>query len=52
MCDSLIGGEFEVMDDKAKSIDINSTQLFRNVVIYFVRKKNNTKPMNILLDGI
>ena len=50
-CDSLVDGEFEVLDDKAKSIDINTTKLFRNGSIYFVRKKNNTKPTNILLDG-
>ena len=50
-CDSLVDGEFEVLDDKAKSVKINTLTNFRNGTIYFLRKINNSKPTNILLDG-
>lgn len=50
-CDSLVDGEFEVLDDKAKPVDINSVKSFKNGSIYFLRKKMNGKPTNILLDG-
>jgi len=50
-CDSLVDGEFEVLDDKAKTIDINTTKQFDNGQIIFLKKKGSGKPTSILLDG-
>jgi hypothetical protein len=50
-CDSLVDGEFEILNDKAKTIDIETVQSFVNGTTFFLRKKNNSKPTNILLDG-
>lgn len=50
-CDSLVDCEFEVLDDKAKVLDVNKIKSFINGTVFFLRKKNNAKPTNILLDG-
>jgi hypothetical protein len=50
-CDSLVDSEFDILDDKAKVIDINSVKNFKNGTTYFLRKKNSGKSTNILLDG-
>jgi hypothetical protein len=50
-CDSLVDGEFEVLDEKAKPIDLNTITLFKTGSVFFLRKKNTGKPTNILLDG-
>jgi len=47
----LVDGEFEVLDDKAKTIDINTTKQFDNGQIIFLKKKGSGKPTSILLDG-
>ena len=49
-CDSLVDGDFEVLDDKAKLKNLNTEKEFRSNSILFLRKKHN-KPTNILLDG-
>ena len=49
-CDSLVDGEFEVLDDKAKLKNLNIEHEFKHNSILFLRKKHN-KPTNILLDG-
>ena len=49
-CDSLADGEFEILDDKAKIVNLNLTKEFKNNSLLFLRKKHN-KPTNILLDG-
>ncbi len=50
--ESLLGWkEFEILNDKAKTIDIETVQSFVNGTTFFLRKKNNSKPTNILLDG-
>jgi len=49
-CDSLVDGEFEVLDDKAKPVNLHKTKEFKSNSIFFLRKKHN-KPTNILLDG-
>jgi len=50
-CDALVDSEFEVLDDKAKTVDINKMTEFRNGAVFFLRKKASNKPTNILLDG-
>jgi len=50
-CDSLVDSEFEVLDEKAKLVDLNKVQSFKNGAVYFLRRKPNSKPTNILLDG-
>lgn len=50
-CDSLADGEFEIIDDKAKPIDINTIKVFKNGSILFIRRKKTNKPTNILLDS-
>ena len=49
-CDSLVDGEFEVIDDRAKPVNLNTATEFKSNSILFLRKKHN-KPTNILLDG-
>jgi hypothetical protein len=50
-CDALVDNEFEILDDKAKIIDINTFNSFKNGSIYFLRKKNPGKSTNILLNS-
>lgn len=50
-CDSLADGEFEVLDDRAKAIDVNTMSVFKNGQVLFLKKKQSNKPTKILLDG-
>jgi len=50
-CDSLVDSEFEVLDDKAKVVDLNKIQSFKTGAVFFLRRKSNNRPTNILLDG-
>jgi hypothetical protein len=50
-CDSLVDSEFEILDDKARVVDFNTINTFKNGSVFFLRKKVNGKPTNILLDS-
>jgi len=50
-CDSLVDGEFEALDDRAQTLDVNKTKQFENGQIIFLKKKGSGKPTSILLDG-
>lgn len=49
-CDSLVDGEFQVLDDKATLIDFKKIESFRNNQFFFIRKLNSN-PSQILLDS-
>ena len=51
-CDALVDSEFEVLDDRAKPVDLNKVDKFKNGSIFFLRKKaTSNNPTNILCDG-
>jgi hypothetical protein len=50
-CDSLVDNEFEILDEKAKVVDLKAIKSFQNRSVYFLRKKNEGTVTNILLDS-
>ncbi len=49
-CDSLVDGEFQVLDDRANILEIEKITEFKNNQIFFI-KKTSSNPTNILLDS-
>lgn len=50
-CESLVDGEFDILDSYAKEVNVNELTEIKNNSVFYIKKKNTNKVSNLLLDG-